>query len=109
VNARDGATIDAAGPETLTFRELVGLVRDVTRSRCSVVAAPRSVGLNLIRVAGMLLRDTVVTGDELEGLNRSLLATEGAPTGTETLRAWLADCGSLLGRSYVSERARNFR
>jgi hypothetical protein len=67
------------------------------------------VGLGLIRIAGLLLRDTVVTRDELEGLSRSLLTTSGAPTGTETLRGWLADCGAVLGRSYVSERARNFQ
>lgn len=109
VDAPDGATIDAAGPETLTFRELVELVRGATGSRCAVVRGPRSVGLGLIRVGGLLLRDTVVTSDELEGLSRSLLATEGPPRGTDSLRAWLADCGSLLGRSYVSERARNFR
>jgi uncharacterized protein YbjT (DUF2867 family) len=109
VDAPDGATIDAAGPETLTFRRLVELVRDVTGSRCSVVPGPVPVGLGLIRIAGLLLRDTVVTRDELEGLSRSLLTTSGAPTGTDTLRAWLVDHGSVLGRSYVSERARNFR
>jgi NADH dehydrogenase len=109
VDAPDGATIDAAGPEALTFRRLVELVRDVTGSRCSIVAGPRSAGLGLIRVAGLLLRDTVVTRDELEGLSRSLLTTSGAPTGAESLHAWLRECGSVLGRSYVSERARNFQ
>jgi NADH dehydrogenase len=109
VDAPDGATIDAAGPEALTFRRLVELVRDVTDSRCSVVPGPRSLGLGLIRVAGLLLRDIVVTRDELEGLSRSLLTTAGAPTGTESLRTWLTDCGGQLGRRYVSERARNFR
>jgi hypothetical protein len=62
----------------------------------------------VIRVAGLLLRDTVVTRDELEGLSRSLLTTAGPPTGAETLREWLAESGPELGRSYVSERARNF-
>ncbi|MFL5961895.1 MAG: SDR family oxidoreductase [Gaiellaceae bacterium] len=108
VDAPDGSTIDAAGPETLTFRELVEVVRDATGARCAVVAGSRAVGLSLIRVAGLLLSDTVVTRDELEGLRRSLLTTAGPPTGTETLREWLTERGPLLGRSYVSERARNF-
>jgi NADH dehydrogenase len=109
VDAPDGATVDAAGPEALTFRRLVELVRDAIGSRCCVVPGPRSIGLGLIRVAGLLLRDTLVTRDELEGLSRSLLTTDGPPTGYETLHSWLADWGSLLGHSYVSERARNFR
>jgi uncharacterized protein YbjT (DUF2867 family) len=109
VDAPDGATIDAAGSETLTFRRLVELIRDVTGSRCSIVTGPRNVGLGLIRVAGLVLRDTVVTRDELEGLSRSLLTTAGAPTGMESFRGWLTERGSMLGRSYVSERARNFR
>jgi len=108
LDATDGSTIDAAGPETLTFRELVELVRDATDSRCAVVAGPRSAGLALIQVAGLLLRDAVVTRDELKGLSRSLLTTGGAPTGTDTLSGWLEEWGHLLGRSYVSERARNF-
>ncbi|HEY8644626.1 MAG TPA: NAD(P)H-binding protein [Gaiellaceae bacterium] len=108
VDAPDGSTTDAAGPETLTFRRLVELVSDATGSRCSVVSGPPGLGLGLIRVAGLLLRDTVVTTDELEGLSRSLLTTAGLPTGTETVEAWLTECGPVLGRSYVSERARNF-
>jgi NADH dehydrogenase len=108
VGAPDGATIDAAGPETLTFRQLVELVRDATGSRCAVAPGPRRVGLGLVQAAGLLLRDTVVTRDELDGLSRSLLTTVGSPLGTETLRGWLDECGHLLGRSYVSERARNF-
>jgi uncharacterized protein YbjT (DUF2867 family) len=108
VDARDGSTTDAAGPETLTFRRLVELVRDASGSRCVVVPGPQKIGLGLIRVAGALLRDTVVTQDELKGLSRSLLTTSGRPTGTETFRGWLADYGALLGRSYVSEHARNF-
>jgi hypothetical protein len=87
----------------------VELVRDATDSRCEVVSGPRSAALGLIRVAGFLLRDVVVTRDELKGLSRSLLTTDGAPTGTDTLRGWLEERGHLLGRSYVSERARNFQ
>lgn len=109
VETVDGATVDAAGPETLTFRQLVELVSDATRSRCSIVSGPRSLGLGLIGVAGLLLRDTIVTGDELEGLSRSLLTTDGPATGADSVREWLSESGSQLGRSYVSERARNFR
>ena len=109
IGAADGTTTDAAGPETFTFRRIVELVRDATRSRCRVIASPRSVGLGAIGVAGLLLRDTVVTRHELEGLSRSLLTTTGPSAGTATLGAWLAECGTLLGRDYVSERARNFR
>jgi NADH dehydrogenase len=108
VDASDGSTTDAAGPETLTFRRLVELVRGACGSRCVVLPGPRSVGLGLIRVAGALLRDTVVTQDELEGLSRSLLASSGRPTGTDSFRGWLAARGALLGRRYVSEHARNF-
>jgi uncharacterized protein YbjT (DUF2867 family) len=108
VDAEDGSTIDAAGPEALTFRRLVALVRDATGSRCRVVSGSRNVGLGLIRVTGLLLRDTVVTRDELVGLSRSLLTAAGPPTGADTLRGWLAESGPELGRNYASERARNF-
>jgi NADH dehydrogenase len=65
--------------------------------------------LALTRLAGLVLRDIVLTRDELRGLKDSLLVSHGLPTATTRFGDWLAQNGEELGRSYVSELARNWR
>jgi uncharacterized protein YbjT (DUF2867 family) len=109
VDARAGETVDAAGPETLSFRELVARLRDAVGSRARLVGAPRALTAPLVRGAGLLLHDVIVTSDELAGLSRSLLTSGGAPLGTDRFGEWVGEHGATLGRRYVSELARNFR
>lgn len=108
VEAGDGV-IDAAGPETLTFHELLRLVRGAIRSRTPIVRAPGAVGLTLTQVAGLALRDVVLTPDELVGLQASLLVSGAPPLGRDSFAEWVQQNGGVLGRRYVSELARNFR
>ncbi len=109
VAAPIGATVDAAGPETISFADLVAQVRDAVGSRCTVVRGPRAAGLSIIRGVGAALGDVVVTKDELIGLERSLLTSAEAPLGTESFAGWLGRHADVLGRGYVSELRRNFR
>lgn len=102
-------TVDAAGPETVAFVDLVRAVRDAIGARCRVIRGPRRAGLAIIGVAGAALRDVVVTRDELVGLERSLLVSAAPPLGSDGLAEWLQASAPTLGRRYVSELARNFR
>jgi len=102
-------TVDAAGPETLTFLELVQAVARVVGSRARVVRSSPGLALALTRFADVLLRDIVLTRDELGGLRDSLLVSHDPPTGAACFTDWLAANGDVLGRSYVSELARNWR
>jgi len=106
--ARD-VVADAAGPETLTYEEVVRLVRTAVGSRSRIVHWPRGVVLVFARAVGMARRDVLLTADELTGLEASLLVSDHAPLGTASFRSWVAANGESLGRSYVSELARNFR
>jgi uncharacterized protein YbjT (DUF2867 family) len=107
VDARTGETVDAAGPERLAFDDLVRLVRAAVGSRARVVGANASLGLALTRVAGLALRDVVLTRDEVAGLTASLLVSDTV-TGSDRFTAWVVENGDVLGRRYVSELARNF-
>ena len=99
--------LDAAGPDTLTFEQLVRAVRAAVGSRARIVRSPWRRLWPDARLAGLFLRDIVLTRDELLGLMDSLLVSEGAPTGSARFEDWLAQNGNELGRSYVSELARN--
>jgi NADH dehydrogenase len=104
-----GRTIDAAGPETLAYRDLVDIVRSAVRSRSIVVPMPHVVILAAARVLGLLVRDVVLTADEIRELTSSLLTSHEPPLGTIRLSDWVPANADVLGRRWSSELARNYR
>ena len=104
-----GQAVDAAGPDTYAFEELVRLVAEAVGSRARLVRSSPRVALGLSGLAGRLRRDVVLTRDELGGLMASLLVSGEPPRGRERFDEWLRGKGDRLGRRYVSELARNFR
>ena len=99
---------DAAGPETLSFEALLRLMADTMGVRSRFVHTPPSLGLNLTRLVGMMMRDVVLTRDEVDGLMAGLLTSNATPTGTTKLSSWLEDNSHHLGRRYASELSRHF-
>jgi NADH dehydrogenase len=102
--------VDAAGPETLTFNQLVATVRQAVGSRALVTHLPSSLVLATTRLLGMLVRDTILTRDEIRELTESLLVAR-AETATCPTRFsdWIAANGEHVGRRWSSELRRNFR
>ena len=99
---------DAAGPETLSFEALLRLIASSMGAPCRLVHTPPSLGLTLTRLVGLMMRDVVLTRDEVDGLMAGLLTSEAAPTGTTALSSWLEDNAHHLGRRYASELNRHF-
>ena len=99
---------DAAGPETLSFEALLRLMASSMGVPCRLVHTPPSLGLNLTRLVGLMMRDVVLTRDEVDGLMAGLLTSDAAPTGTTALSSWLEDNAHGLGRRYASELSRHF-
>jgi nucleoside-diphosphate-sugar epimerase len=100
--------LDAAGPDIFSFDEFVRLVREAVGSRAAIVHGSPRLALGLSALTGKILRDTLVTRAELAGLMQSLLTSRAAPTGTRRFADWLAENAGSVGRSYVSERLRNW-
>jgi uncharacterized protein YbjT (DUF2867 family) len=104
-----GAVVDAAGPETMTYRELVDRVRAAVQSRSLVVPMPSALVLAAARVVGLLVRDVVLTRDEIRELTSSLLTSHEPPRGEIRISEWLTANAVTLGRRWSSELARNYR
>ncbi|HLX33898.1 MAG TPA: NAD-dependent epimerase/dehydratase family protein [Candidatus Limnocylindrales bacterium] len=104
-----GRTIDAAGPETLEYRELVELVRSAIGSRSLVVPLPAPVVLLAGRVIALFVRDVVLTRDELTELTSSFLTSAQPGLGTIRITDWVPAHADELGRRWSSELARNYR
>jgi NADH dehydrogenase len=107
--SRETITLDAVGPEALSFRELVLAVRRAVRSRAAVVNVPPRLLLLASRLLGPLLGDVVLTPDEVAGLRANLLVSSDPPTGTTRLTEWVAAHAEELGREWASELGRHYR
>jgi NADH dehydrogenase len=105
----DDVTLDAAGPERWAFDDLVRLIKRATGGRAWIRHSPASVSLATARVAGLFLRDVILTRDELGMLQAGLLVSHEPPLGRDSFETWVAENGETLGRRYTSELARNFR
>ena len=105
----ENSVADAAGPEMFTFEELLRLLASAMGAWVRLVHTPPAVGFALNRLVGLLLRDMVLTRDEVDGLIDGLLTSRESPTGTTRLSDWLAENGHGLGRRYMSELRRNYR
>jgi NADH dehydrogenase len=57
-------------------------------------------------VLGKVVRDVVITRDEIAGLMQGLLCTTSDPTGTTRLSTWAREHADTLGRRYATELGR---
>ena len=108
--ARPGANLvlDAAGPETMAFEELVALIRDAVGARALMVHVPPPVMGLAARALGLLVRDVVLTPDEIDGLTGGLLVSAEPPLGKIVFSDWLEHSRESVGRRYANELRRHF-
>lgn len=104
--AEGDRTIDAIGPETFTYCDLVRQIGTIVGKPRPIVPVPRWVGYATGRLLGLIVRDVVITREEIEGLMQGLLATDSPPSGETRLTDWARQHADTLGRHYASELAR---
>lgn len=102
-------TIDAAGPEVLTFEELVRKVGRAIGRPARILHMPPGLALAVLKVVGWFVRDVILTRQEYEGLAAEMLVSREPPRGRTGLEEWLLKNGSALGSRYASEWDRHFR
>jgi NADH dehydrogenase len=101
--------IDAAGPDRMPFEGLVRAIgRALGRNTPIVHASPAAMAV-LARALGFVVRDVVLTADEIRGLTAGLLVSCRPALGHISFIEWLDKSGSTLGRGYANELDRHFR
>jgi len=100
--------IDAAGPETMRFHDLVALVRTAVDGRSPIIRLPPRLMTAAARALGLLVGDVVLTSDEITGLMSGLLASPDPPLGRIAFSQWLDEHSASVGGSYANELCRHF-
>jgi uncharacterized protein YbjT (DUF2867 family) len=106
---QDTVTMDAVGPESVAFRDLVATIKAAIGSHALLMPVPGAViplmaaGLNLV------LRDTLLTAGEYRALAAGMADSDAPATGTISLTQWIRRHGAELGRRYANEVDLHFR
>jgi uncharacterized protein YbjT (DUF2867 family) len=112
LRAADGpgdVVTDAAGPDRMSFDELVRAIRRAVGRPTPILHAPPAAMTALARALGFVVRDVVLTADEIRGLTAGLLASHQPALGEISFVKWLQENGPTLGVSYANELNRHFR
>ncbi|MBI5844487.1 MAG: NAD(P)H-binding protein [Deltaproteobacteria bacterium] len=98
--------IDAIGPETFSYRNLVSEIGSIIGKRRPIVPLPPWLCHLVSLAVGKLMKDVLVTKEEIEGLMDDLLYVDSPPAGSTRLTDWAKENRDRLGIRYASELAR---
>ncbi|MEW5719679.1 MAG: NAD-dependent epimerase/dehydratase family protein [Chloroflexota bacterium] len=104
--SRANCIINAIGPETFTYRELVRAIGDIIGARRPIIGVPPWFGYVVGSLISRMQGDVFITREEIEGLMRELLYVDAPPAGQTKLTDWARAHAATLGVRYASELAR---
>lgn len=104
--AADNRIIDAIGPETFTYRELIRQIGEIIGRPRPTVSVPPMLGLAAGWLLGRFKGDVLITREEITGLMQDLLCTQSPPAGQTRLSDWARQHAATLGMRYANELAR---
>jgi uncharacterized protein YbjT (DUF2867 family) len=98
--------LEAIGPETFTYRELVGRVSTAIGVKRPIISVSPGLGYWSCRLVGLFVGDVVITREEIRGLMEGRLCVAAPPAGATKLTEWMDRHRDTLGGRYTSEMAR---
>ena len=106
----DNMELDAVGPEVFGYEELVRLIALKTGSPARLMHVPPALVMLGSVTIGLLVRDVVLTREEVDGLTAGLLLSRsgGEPPCPTRLSDWLDQNATELGKRYRSELRRHY-
>jgi uncharacterized protein YbjT (DUF2867 family) len=103
----ENVIIDATGPETFTYKELVKTISKIILGKeRKVFSMPDEIGYWVSKIVGTIKGDKLVTREEIKGLKADLLYANSPAAGKTKLTEWAAANKSSLGMVYANELKR---
>lgn len=98
--------INAIGPETFTYKELVETIgKIINKPRRTVPLPPLFIYL-IGTIASLFTKDVIVTKEEIKGLMAGTLVVDSPATGKAKFIDWCKNHADSIGKKYTSELAR---
>ena len=108
-NKKESMIIDAAGPEVYTFEELVKLIAKKIQSKAMIIYLPPKAALSAAKIVGYMVKDILLTKDEVDGLMSNLLISKEKPRGKTSISDWLTQNADAVGTMHASELERHYQ
>jgi uncharacterized protein YbjT (DUF2867 family) len=107
-NEAESVTVDAAGPDTISYADLVDSVAIAIQHKRRIFFTSPTLMLIAGRLMGRYVKDVILTPQELTGLMDEHLVSSEPPRGHRRIEDWLLRAADTLGVSYASELNRHF-
>ncbi len=105
----ENTVVNAIGPATFTYREMVAAVAEAIGVRRPIVSVPAWFGLAVSRIVDRFTGDIALTREEIGGLMDGLLYVDTPPVGSIRLTEWAKENSATLGVRYANEIGRRLK
>ncbi len=104
--SNENLVVDAVGPETFTYRELVETIGEIIGKKRIIIPISPWLGYFIGKIVSKITGDIIITKDEIKGLMSNLLFTNSPPSGKKKLTEYLKENANSVGMKYRSELKR---
>ena len=108
VYSRENYIIDAVGPDSYTFKELVQLIGETIGAKRPLISVPPRLALLVAQFLSLFVNDVILTPEEVDGLMANLLVSKEPARANTAFKDWLNDNRDTVGRKYASELKRHY-
>lgn len=108
VYSKENYVIDAVGPDTFTFKELVQLIGEKIGAKRPVISVPPRLALLAAQFLSLFVNDVILTPEEVDGLMANLLVSKEPARAKTSFKYWLEANKDYVGTKYASELKKHY-
>lgn len=108
VYRKDNYVVDAVGPDSYTFKQLVQLVGEKVGAKRPLISIPPRLALLAAQFLSLFVGDVILTPEEVDGLMANLLVSKRPALARTAFRDWLEENKATVGTQYASEIQRHY-
>ena len=109
VYSNNNYVIDAVGPDSYTFKDLVKLIGEKIGARRTIISVPPHLALLAAQFLSLFVSDVILTPEEVDGLMANLLVSKQPALGKTAFKDWLEANKATIGTKYASEIRRHYQ
>jgi len=108
VYSKENYIIDAVGPDSYTFKNLVKLVGERIGAKRPLISVPPQLALLAAQFLSLFVNDVILTPEEVDGLMANLLVSKKPARGKTSFKDWLEANKDIVGKKYASELKKHY-
>ncbi len=109
VYGKENYIVDAVGPDSYTFKELVQLIGEKIGAKRPLISVPPRLALLVAQFLSLFVGDVILTPEEVAGLMANLLVSKQPALAKTAFKDWLEANKSTVGMNYASEIKRHYQ